>query len=390
MQHIYIDYTGSVSVVNKKFHGGSYYAKNLILSLVNLIEDEKKEEFIIHVFWPNGYAPHDEYEEEIYNSKKIDIITINSLSEIKDLHLNSKIIIPLISIKRWKIFEFIKKYNPTCKLYVTIHGLRIDDLKIDLYDRYYLNSTIEFPLHVIYNVLKKVYLKFMCKRYLVYIDKIFTVSNYTMQSILKICSVKNIKPYYQGIFEPKLIESKLIKEDFILFVSANRSEKNFFRALEGFIEYKKKCPDNLMLYVTGINNKFLEKIKTIYGNDWTFIEKYLKIHEYVSHDLLDTFYNDCKFLLYTSKSEGFGLPILEMGLRGKTVVASSITSIPEVIGPFAYYIDPYNIQSIAEGIQYMNNDAHLREYEQNLKNIKVELKRKIVLNKEMLLYDILN
>ena len=211
-----------------------------------------------------------------------------------------------------------------------------------------------------------------------------------MQSILKICTVNNIKPYYEGVFEPSPWTERKTNEDFILCVSANRSEKNFLRGLEAFIKYKRNTSDDIFLYATGVNDNFKRTIENLYSKDAVIIKKWVRMFDYVDNIVLETYYNECLFLLYPSKSEGFGLPILEMALRGKTAVASGITSIPEVVGAGVYYIDPYNVESIYQGLLYMTKQENLIMYENFVKGLRPEIITKIALNKEMLIFDILN
>lgn len=388
MKHIYIDYTGSVSLGNKKFHGGSYFSKNLIVSLVKSVSNEPDVE--LNVFWPDSYEPHDEYEKQIFDSSLIKKRIIANLSAVKGLGADSTIVIPLISIKKWDVFETLKKNNPGCKLYVTIHGLRVDDLKYDPYDKYYGSTTVKNYADGIMNVAKKVYLRLLCKRYLPFVDKIFTVSNYTMQSILKICNVNNIKPYYEGIFEPEPFIERKTNERFILCVSANRAEKNFLRGLEAFIKYKRNVSDDTFMYVTGVNDNFRRTIENLYSKDANILEKWVRIFDYVDNVVLEAYYNECLFLLYPSKSEGFGLPILEMALRGKTAVASETTAVPEVVGAGVYYVDPYSVESIYQGLLYMTKPENLKMYESFVIGLRAEIKTKIALNKGMLIFDILN
>lgn len=388
MKYIYVDYTGSVSLGNKKFHGGSYFSKNLIVSLMKSVSNEPDVE--LNVFWPDGYEPHDEYEKQIVDSDLIKKNTIKNLSEVEELGSDSIIVIPLISIKKWNVFETIKNNNPGCKLCVTIHGLRVDDLKYDAYDKYYGITSVKNYVNGAMNTVKKAYLRSLCKKYLPFADKIFTVSNFTMQSILKICTVNNIKPYYEGVFEPSPWTERKTNEDFILCVSANRSEKNFLRGLEAFIKYKRNTSDDIFLYATGVNDNFKRTIENLYSKDAVIIKKWVRMFDYVDNIVLETYYNECLFLLYPSKSEGFGLPILEMALRGKTAVASGITSIPEVVGAGVYYIDPYNVESIYQGLLYMTKQENLNMYENFVKGLRPEIITKIALNKEMLIFDILN
>jgi glycosyltransferase involved in cell wall biosynthesis len=56
-------------------------------------------------------------------------------------------------------------------------------------------------------------------------------------------------------------------------------------------------------------------------------------------------------LLYTSQCEGFGLPLVEAMSLGCPVVASATSSMPEVAGDVAIYVDPGDPESIREGIE---------------------------------------
>jgi glycosyltransferase involved in cell wall biosynthesis len=56
-------------------------------------------------------------------------------------------------------------------------------------------------------------------------------------------------------------------------------------------------------------------------------------------------------LLYTSQCEGFGLPLLEAMSLGCPVVASGVSSMPEVAGEAAIYVDPGDPESIRDGIE---------------------------------------
>jgi glycosyltransferase involved in cell wall biosynthesis len=64
-------------------------------------------------------------------------------------------------------------------------------------------------------------------------------------------------------------------------------------------------------------------------------------------------------LLYCSFFEGFGYPVLEAMACGVPVVASNVTSIPEISGDAAILVNPHNVDEIANGLQLVLSDDQL-------------------------------
>ena len=72
-------------------------------------------------------------------------------------------------------------------------------------------------------------------------------------------------------------------------------------------------------------------------------------------------YVDCDMLAFASTSEGFGMPIVEANAVERPVVTGNVTSMPEVAGDAACLVDPYNVNDIRRGIEYVINDSRYRE-----------------------------
>jgi glycosyltransferase involved in cell wall biosynthesis len=72
-------------------------------------------------------------------------------------------------------------------------------------------------------------------------------------------------------------------------------------------------------------------------------------------------YRQCDIVLFASTYEGFGMPIIEANATGRVVVTSRVGPMPEVAGPAACLVDPYDWTSIRAGIVRVIEDASYRD-----------------------------
>ena len=82
---------------------------------------------------------------------------------------------------------------------------------------------------------------------------------------------------------------------------------------------------------------------------------------YVKKDRLDILYQAASVLLFPSLEEGFGIPVLEAMARGLPVVAAGTSSLPEVGGEAALYVDPHDPADMATKILQAVEDTTLRD-----------------------------
>lgn len=82
---------------------------------------------------------------------------------------------------------------------------------------------------------------------------------------------------------------------------------------------------------------------------------------HVPVDRLEELYQAASVFIFPSLEEGFGLPVLEAMAWGVPVVASQTSSLPEVGGDAALYVDPSDPADIANKTMQAVEDAPMRE-----------------------------
>lgn len=369
--------TFNISSSTGKYNGGNNYA---IALLKRLLSNDKVNVLIICPKNATDYVLNQ------YSISVDKLITESSLKNIT-FYDNSIYFNPLVSDTKHFLDEliYVKSNNPTLKIRLTIHDRRHHEDIIDKYNGI-LNEGIKHNYFILgvgrfINSIKK---DIIVKKILHLSDEVFTVSNYSMQELLSLGNTNYISCYVQPIqFTNRTI---LVEGNYVLFVSAGRSEKNFIRALKAFEQYvKNKNDKDVRLRVTGLNDRQKTVIKDKHIIDETILDYQVDLLGYINGEEFSKLYAECKFLLFTSKSEGFGLPVAEAMFFNKPVVASRLSSIPEVMGSAAIYVDPYSIDSIASGIEKMMDTKTYNKYVQYTKDKRTIWEKQVVLDNQVLI-----
>jgi glycosyltransferase involved in cell wall biosynthesis len=76
---------------------------------------------------------------------------------------------------------------------------------------------------------------------------------------------------------------------------------------------------------------------------------------------LDVLYRRASALVYPSLYEGFGLPVLEAMARGVPTIVSRVSSLPEVAGDAAVFVDPRSARELADAIERLLTNKEVAE-----------------------------
>jgi len=87
----------------------------------------------------------------------------------------------------------------------------------------------------------------------------------------------------------------------------------------------------------------------------------VKILGFVDNARLARLYQAASVFLFPSFEEGFGIPVLEAMAHGLPVVTSNVSSMPEVGGDAALYVDPRHSMEISEKVRQAAEDASVRD-----------------------------
>lgn len=200
---------------------------------------------------------------------------------------------------------------------------------------------------------------------------IATVSEYSKNDLINMYNVEpnKISVVYNGsdeIYKPVSINSaNKIKEkysagyDFFIFVGSVHPRKNLIRLIKAFDRFKEKSSFKHKLLIVGdlfFKNSNLFNIYNSlkFKNDIIFTGR-------MEIEKLSLLVASATAMTFVPYFEGFGIPILEALNCDTPVISSNITSMPEVAGDAALYIDPYNIDEISQAMIKIVDDKNLRK-----------------------------
>ena len=147
---------------------------------------------------------------------------------------------------------------------------------------------------------------------------------------------------------------KLYDNSYFFYFGNRRGYKNFVLLIKAYSNLIKNNKNIPKLIVAGGGSFNKEEMKLLREKE--VLTNTLKLKK-IDNNELNLLYNYCSGFIYPSLYEGFGMPVLEAMQAGAPVICSNSSSIPEVAGEAAIYIDPYNVFELEKALSSLLNNS---------------------------------
>ncbi len=200
---------------------------------------------------------------------------------------------------------------------------------------------------------------------------IATVSEYSKQDIVKTYNIEHrkVSVVYNGVDDSYVPVNQLIKDeikkkytsnnDYFLFVGSVHPRKNLKRLILAFDKFKKETKLRHKLVIVGAmffkNSELLSVFEQLEFKDEIIFTGRLENEE------LSRVYAAASALVFVPYFEGFGMPIIEAMKCNVPVISANVTSMPEVAGNAALFVNPYDINEIADAMKKIVVDTNLQQ-----------------------------
>lgn len=193
-------------------------------------------------------------------------------------------------------------------------------------------------------------------------DLVVSVSNSTQADLNEILRPKKqqavVSPAPKHLVNSFSSNEKKSSESYFLFVGTNEPRKNVGRLLEAFRQTLKSNISVRKLIVVGMKGWGRDEL--FYSIRRLNLHSHVDVKNYLPELELIGLYRNAHALVMPSLYEGFGMPLVEAMAFGVPVITSNCSSMPEVAGDAAIYVDPCSVDSIAFALKSMSDDKVLR------------------------------
>ncbi|MBU0647700.1 glycosyltransferase family 4 protein [Patescibacteria group bacterium] len=149
------------------------------------------------------------------------------------------------------------------------------------------------------------------------------------------------------------------KQPYIFFLGRIDYRKNIINLIKAFSKFKKTKKYPHILVISGKPGRGYQDIIQIIQD--LNMQNDIILPGYISQTDLPIFYSEAELFLFPSLYEGFGIPVLEAQSCRTAVVTSNITSLPEIAGKGALFVNPRDVEDIAGAIKRVIDNPTLKQ-----------------------------
>jgi glycosyltransferase involved in cell wall biosynthesis len=147
---------------------------------------------------------------------------------------------------------------------------------------------------------------------------------------------------------------------YVLFVSTIESRKGHTVALDAWLKLMQRHGRNVPYLVCVGNDGWLNEDVYARMDRFQALRERVIFLSRISDADLAVLYRNCRFTIYPSLYEGWGLPITESFCHGKTVVTCDNSSLLQVGEGFATFVETGSSDALAGAVEsFCTNDAEL-------------------------------
>jgi glycosyltransferase involved in cell wall biosynthesis len=180
-------------------------------------------------------------------------------------------------------------------------------------------------------------------------DLLLTLSESARADIESVLGVPRAKIRVIPLGGPPLDAAPSSKEPYFLFVGGTEKRKNLGAVLEAFASL-----DGFELRVVGTHTASPV-------HDGRREQRGVRWLGHVGEEELVELYRHATALVFPSRYEGFGLPVLEAMARRTPVITSTSSSLPEVARGAAMLVDPDDVDGLRDAVRRLAAEPSLRE-----------------------------
>lgn len=149
-----------------------------------------------------------------------------------------------------------------------------------------------------------------------------------------------------------------LPQNYLVYPAVAWPHKNHEVILRGFCLMQEQTGKAIDIVFTGKPMAFDEELKRLARS--LNVEQYVHFLGFVSDHQIQTILRGATAMLFPTRFEGLGLPVLEAFRVGLPVICSSATVLPEVTGGAALLFDPDSPAELMEAVQRLISSSSLR------------------------------